>query len=160
MRRMYSKNQLEELAVKTIENADSLQVFENITDKNGNKRFIEGDIEIETISGISKDYGKWALSGNHLLIVLCLDLANEIIFSYQRIAYVNVPDWVKAKIVPISDNYVDWKVFKGFDSALNSQDINGYLLKVNNNITLDIGGATITADRKVRMVFDLLIDNE
>ena len=134
--------------------------YEDIEDAQGHKRFIDGDIEIETVSGITKSYGKWSLSGSHLLIVLCLDLADETIFSYQRIAYVNVPAWVKDKIVPISDTYVDSKVFNAFDSALNSQQINGYLLKVDNNIQIDIGGTTLTADRKVRMAFDLLIDNE
>ena len=83
MRRMFSLKQLEEIANKQVQEQvssgelENVKVFENIVDKDGHKRFIEGDITFENITGVSKVYGKWSLSGNHLMIVICPKLIME-----------------------------------------------------------------------------------
>ena len=46
MKRMWSKNELKAI-VKSTQGYD----FANLVDKDGNPRFIEGDIEIEEITG-------------------------------------------------------------------------------------------------------------
>jgi len=139
-----------------------LPVFENIVDKNGNARFVEGDIEIQTITGITKTYGKWALSGSHLLFVLGLDFDIGT-FTSQTIANINLPQWVADKIVPLyATSIVDNQTFAAYTDTYNAQSINASLQKYNltgRTIAIYMSGFTTNAVRHCRIAFDLLIDN-
>lgn len=80
------KRMVSEDSIKKLENLLEGVAFEDIVDKNGNPRFIEGTITPETISGITFTYCKWSLSGTHLMIVLAgtcknVTLANNTTFS-------------------------------------------------------------------------------
>ena len=173
MRRMYSLNQLKEIANVQVQeqlssgNLENVKVFENIVDKDGHKRFIEGDITLKNTlpEGITKVYGKWALSGSHLLIVLCLNGANATeISANTEVADLDVPQWIKDKIYPLYSgiSYVETRTITWYGSGWTGQTNLVSLRKVDAN-TLNVrfvNSLTFTADRSVRISFDLLIDNE
>ena len=161
MRRMFSIPQLEEIAKSTIENADSLKIFENIVDEDGHKRFIGGDIEAMTITGVSKTYGKWSLSGTHLLIVFVIDVADTTVLNGDIIGKLkDVPDWLYSKIeVLFGTNNVDRKSITFWSSGATTQSVQIGLRKDSTNgLHITIGSITFTSDRTARISFDLLID--
>ena len=134
-------------------------LMENIVDSQGHKRFVEGDIDLrESVSQITKLYGKWSLSGSHLLIVLAFSVADTTVVSSQAIATVNVPEWVLNKIVPLFGNNVDFKILKAFGSDNSAQDVSCFM-DIDDGLRLYLYGFTATADRTCRIAFDLLIDN-
>lgn len=136
-------------------------ILENITDKDGHKRFIEDDININSITGVTKVYGKWSLSGTHLLIVLVLELANETVINSGYITQkLTFPDWVKDKIVPYRGNIIDSKTIVCYATDYSTQNLGVVLLKDGNgDIFMYANALTLTADRDARVNFDLLIDN-
>lgn len=136
-------------------------LFETITDNHGNKRFIEGNITIWPINGITQTYGKWSLSGSHLMIVICIDLEN-VTLANDDLAVIDLPVYIRDKITPLWRNqYVDRKSFTMWDdSGSSGGNINVYLGKGTNLAIKFQSTATITALNHMRIQFDLLIDNE
>ena len=161
MRRMYSENQLLK-AIEKESQENGIKVFENIVDKNGNARFIEGNITIEEITGVTKTYGKWSLSGSHLLVVLALDIDNTSELPAGKVASLNnLPEWVYDKIaILFSTSIVDVKDFIAYGSDFTTQTQRTYIVKVESGIELHTSALTYNKARKVRFSFDLLIDNE
>ena len=159
MRRMYSLNQIEEISKKTIENANSLKIFENIVDKDGHKRFIEDDITPNEITGVSYTYAKWSLSGTHLLIVLAGSIANGTAIS-GTIASIDLPSWIKSKLVPTYSTVVirqNDNIFASDGST--SQSALNVVAKIGDVVAVQ-SYITATADRYFRYQFDILIDND
>ena len=141
--------------------------FENIVDKNGHKRFLEGDFVPREFTGFTYTYAKWSLSGSHLMIVLCFDIAANTSLEYTSIVdNIGLPSWIMDKISDtggtqhvVSVKYAEqWE-----DSAsIPSPAIVSGLAKPNSN-TLGIAiwsNATISNTSYARIQFDLLIDNE
>ena len=160
MRRMFSKKQIEEISLEKIEATENLKVFENIVDKDGHKRFIEGDITLKTITGVSKIYGKWALSGSHLLIVLCIAIENATDVSNKNLCDIDMPNWIKDKIVALGSTVVSRESFYAFGSDNTTQQITIYLEKISSTIKINTSTFTSNAERTCRISYDLLIDNE
>ena len=96
MRRMFSEKQIEGLAQE--QSKAVKKDIATLVDADGHNRFIEGDIEIEEITGITKTYGKWSLSGTHLLIVLCLGAVVGTTIS-GTLANITLPSYIASKIV-------------------------------------------------------------
>lgn len=138
-----------------------LPVFENIVDAEEHERFIEGDITINEISGVTKTYGKWSLSGTHLMIVLALSITNETsIADNTTLCSIDVPQWVKDKIVPIVGGTIVFRDDKAYASDYTNQTLLNRLVKPNER-TLQIrndGAWELTKDRIIRIAYDLLID--
>lgn len=139
--------------------------FENIVDKDGHKRFIEIDGVALSQEGVTVDYCKASLSGTHLLLVVALSIANDTtIGNGIDFANFSLPEWIYTKIKPVwSSVYVDIKQVFFRDNAWSTQQVNaGLYLKSNNRIAINntSSATTMNTDRKVRMSFDLLIDNE
>lgn len=141
--------------------------FENIVDKDGHSRFVDGDLETTTIEGITPQYAKWSLSGSHLLIVYAFDIASETtLTSNQTIAFANIPEWIFNKIKPIFAgviaNYEGLPLYaddfssqsSGFNVRLgDSGKPKSLAIRINAPITLD-------KNRHGRIAIDYLIDNE
>jgi hypothetical protein len=136
-------------------------LFETITDRHGNPRFIEGAITMNTISGITQTYGKWSLSGTHLMMVVCVDMEN-VTLANNTLAFINLPTFIKDKITPLWRNqYVDRKTFTAWTDGGNATSINCYLSKNNDYIGINFQSTTsITTLNHMRIQFDLLIDDE
>ena len=158
MRRMYSEKQIEEV----VRNTRGYDIA-NLVDQNGNPRFAKGDITIETISGVSQTFGRWALSGFHLIMVVAISVANgTTIANGTKLCDVVLPDYIKEKIVAVwGTRNVDQQNFFLRASDNSTQALNNVLmLKTNNGVSINIysGSLTLTADRSVRIEFDLEID--
>ena len=138
------------------------KLFENIVDKDGHQRFIEGDITAETIEGITQTYGKWSLSGTHLLIVLALSIsANTSLLASVKLADIDLPIWIKDKIIPLFNQYVVTHTDQAWSNGGTVNDFANYLTKSNNIISIKLGANYSTnVDRFVRCHFDLLIDDD
>lgn len=137
--------------------------FENIVDKDGHKRFIEGEILGYSLpEDVVVDYGKWSLSGSHLLIVFALSIPNGTILAGGNKGKLTLPEWITNKIYPILGNYIDVKNFSFWASDTTAQSANFGLLKQSNDFYIYQLTSSITTDkdRKIRIAFDLLIDNE
>lgn len=137
-------------------------IFEEITDKDGHKRFIEGDINFEEGINITKTYGKWALSGTHLLIVIAGTIANGDTVASNTICKIDLPQWIRDKIYPTVSTIIESKSLTMYGSDLSSQTTPIFLEKYTNpnQISIYMNGVTASADRTLRIAFDLLIDNE
>lgn len=144
-----------------LEVTGDVKVFENIVDKDGHKRFIEGDITIkDTQSDVEKIYGKWSLSGSHLLIVLAGNIANTKSINAGELAKIEIPDWILDKIQPIFLENVALTNFSLYNIDYTSQ-IHTFVLSKGQYLYIRLASSfTATADRSFRISFDLLIDNE
>ena len=88
MRRMFSEKQLKEMALATIENANSLKVFENITDEAGHKRFQDISSSLSVRNTFLKEAGRYigaTLSGTHLMVVCAGDIKQDEFVASTRV---------------------------------------------------------------------------
>ena len=159
MRRMFSENQIQGFVKNTKKDIATL------VDANGNDRFVEGDITMETIEGVTQTYGKWSLSGTHLLIVLCFDVANTTEFTSSTLfaSITNVPEWIMNKITPVFGygGIIRQAVVFYAKNTTASQNGACFILKDGTALKIQNStGITMTDDRATRIQFDLLIDNE
>ena len=137
-------------------------LMENIVDSHGNKRFAEGNITMKTIEGITQTYGKWSLSGTHLMVVLAAKIANGTeLVSNTILATVNLPSYIFDKIVALWSNIaVDSKIINARADDWTIQSFNCAMLKTNYIELNNTSNVTLTADRSFRIQFDLLIDSD
>lgn len=167
---MYSEEQVKKMFQNALSSGDmkDVKVFENIVDKDGHPRFLEGNINIQEVAGITKDYGKWALSGTHLLIVLCITGANDTaIASTTEISELNIPKWIVDKITPLyaGISYIETKTAMWYGPAWSNQNNTVSLRKTGTpgEEVLSIRFETslnLNTEKSSRIAFDLLIDNE
>ena len=160
---MYSENQL----LKAIEKESAengIKVFEDIKDKDGHARFIDGIGEPVSQEGIETTYCKWSLSGSHLLIVLAGNVANTTVVSYNTwlMKINNLPEWIKSKIINTFGNIVEQKTCTFYHTDGTTQSIAVGFSKTTSNIGIITTGSSVTLskDRSFRIAFDLLIDND
>ena len=157
MKRMWSIKQLKEFIKSTTKDISTL------VDKDGHERFIEGDITLEEITGVSKTYGKWSLSGSHLLIVLSIAVADTTVLANGvKFCDISIPKWIYDKVAVIwgADAVIRQSITLYADNW-STQTMNTLLSKANDVLTIyGLNDLTLTADRKTRIAFDLLIDND
>ena len=136
--------------------------MEQIVDADGHNRFIENDFKQDTITGVNTIYGKWSLSGTHIMFVFAGKIDNATALSSGRLGYfLDIPDWVLSKIYPVVTNVLEVKNIQAYNENYGSaQTISLSLRKVNNKMELHCSSFTATDDRYFRAQFDLLIDNE
>ena len=149
------------------EKIDGLVLFENIKDRNGNNRFIEGNITPETISGANFTQHKWSLSGTHLMFVLAGSATAAISAGTKLATISNLPTYIIDKIYRLLGSVstivtinnmisrqadgtalVEYKC--ELDKISNSQ------LEIYCQENINPNNYTVG----VRLQFDLLIDNE
>ena len=137
--------------------------YENIVDKNGHKRFIEGDIDLNESadSDLTKMYGKWSLSGSHLLIVLSVSCIDKTLSYQSRLANINLPEWIQNKIYVVIEggNYVRGINITFYDSSNNIQTTQAQLRKDENGLFISMSAITLSTEKATVIAFDLLIDN-
>ena len=152
---MYSLEQLKEV-VKNTKGYD----IANLVDANGNERFIEGDVNIEETTGMSKVYGKWSLSGTHLMFVLVLNIANATAYTSKTIANIPLPAWVLDKLEPLfGTTIIPYTTFKAFkNDGTTNQNIDMRLVKITGGVAIGSYSFTASDDRSVRVEFDLIVD--
>lgn len=148
--------------VKAVEDTSALKVFENIVDKDGHKRFIEGEGIPETITGLSVLYNKWSLSGSHLMFVFAFKLdASSAVGGGSTFIRYTLPQWIMDKIAVLFGSYsVDNQKFDYFDNNGTPYDARIQLRKQDGQIKIATTGAIgQNVETRGRFEFDLLIDN-
>lgn len=136
--------------------------LDDIVDSHGNKRFVEGNLTFETAEGITYTYGKWSLSGTHLMLVLAISIDKGVKYANgDELASVNLPSWITNKIYPTALGIIEYKTNLAIGQDYTNQDFSTYLWKTGSLIKISKSGPlTLTAKRNVRIQFDLLIDAE
>lgn len=136
--------------------------FENIKDEHGKNRFVEGNVTLNAISGVTQTYGKWSLSGSHLMIVIAGSMeANTAIAGDTYMCPINVPQWVIDKLYPIRASYICF-----IDGVVSNTDwsfttIPVGLQKSTSDLRLyKVGSTTFTKANSFRITIDLLVDND
>lgn len=145
---------------------EKMNKMEEIVDSAGNKRFVEGGIDLfvdATTLGVTKTYGRWSLSGTHLMIVLGVDIPNGTTFSNGiTFAKIAIPEFVANKISILwGMDSVDFKKINLIASSADVQTSNFSLSKIDNSIWIICRDTTVlTSDKHARIQFDLLIDDD
>lgn len=140
-------------------------LFETITDRHGNKRFIEGNLTTSEIVGVTYNYAKWSLSGTHLMLVLGFTIdPNTTIVVNTVLASVVLPQFIRDKIITLWGNSgISMQKFTLIETGGITQDVRIYLSTLNDD-TLYIKPYldNITTNSRVngRIQFDLIIDDE
>lgn len=139
-----------------------LNSLEQIYDKDGRKRFIEGEGTPLSQEGFTASYCKWSLSGTHLMLVLAGTINDEVVIANASLlANFNIPEWILDKIYPIQAQLLEYKSTTCVASNYTNQTLNTYLSKGSNGLRIFSNGTlTLTDTRSFRISFDLLIDNE
>ena len=142
--------------------------LEGILDKDGHSRFIEGDMDINPITGVTFKYKKWSLSGSHLMLVLSGIIASgTTIPNAEVIGAVGLPTWIMNKIFPVGEgnisNIISYNDFNLVGvSSYNRENEQFYIQKdsVEGKLFINKSGSlTTTEDLYFRLQFDLVIDN-
>lgn len=145
-----------------IENGNVNLPLANIVDEEGHNRFIEGDIDSTSLPNLTLKYGKWSLSGTHLMIVLALEVPSGTTTAVIN-KEIKLPQWVIDKIVPVFGVYIEDKgnVYIKKENASQVGIIATNLNKQNDKIYIAYVIQTATTDTGfVRITYDLLIDSE
>lgn len=154
MRKMFSEKQIKEFI------ANQKKDITTLVDYEGHDRFIEGDIEIEEITGVNQTYGKWSLSATHLMMVVAGTIADTTAITTSNPFFILVlPDWIMDKIYPTFSNIIEAKTVAVYDYNGGTQNAFLSFRKTNDDLRLLIS-ITATADRYFRFAFDLLIDSD
>lgn len=158
MRRMYDEKEIKKLAAEEVKK--SKIDWNQIVDSSNNSRFQDGEITIETIEGVSSPFAKWSLSGSHLLIVVCLDLASDLTLTDNTLlAKIVLPKWIVDSIVPIVSTILEYISTTAYASDYTTQTFTARLAKSGTTELRIVkeGNLTLTKERLVRIAFDLLI---
>ena len=154
-----------DLVDEWVYNSEDKNIINNINDikdDDGHYRFVEGDITLDAVDGFTQTYGKWSLSGSHLMIVLAGSVADTTAYTGGKLASINLPQWIIDKIVIVFSSVVSFKSIPLYASNWSTQSLSVALRKpTTTSITITgENSVTLTADRTFRIEFDLLIDNE
>ena len=153
------------------ESLSEARIYEKITDSEGHLRFVEGEITIsKTISdlGITQTYGKWSLSGTHLMLVISIvNTSGDTITipQWSQIFNVNLPEWIKNKLVGVgTSNVLFPKIFNAIPVSTpvyTTSDFYTYIEKNPDGVQAIVSANySFLDDRLLRLEFDLLIDND
>ena len=166
----YGKRMVPEYLVKGLEEAytktsggtgSTINLMENIVDSKGNKRFVEGTLDVKSITGFTFSYSRFSLCGTHLMIVLAGSAVNGTSISNGlELADVTLPNWIKNKIKTVWSSIVEAKTVSFTATDWSTQTIIVALQKTTVVKILAANNVTLTEDRNFRIQFDLLIDNE
>ena len=147
------------------EGSASAPTMENIVDLDGNKRFIDGDINLYgTHTGVTRLYGKWSLSGTHLMVVLALDIASgSTLTANEDFARITLPKYIYEKITHLyANDFADIKEINCIDNVSIDTQLTFATRVTTNYLYIRYLGTTTTTTKayKTRIQFDLLIDQE
>ena len=95
MKRMYSEEELLE-ATNT----------ENLVDSKGRNRFIVGDGNPGSLSGLTVASTKWTLNGNNLVFEILGSFSGDLT-GFNILSTFTLPEWIANKIVTPASNIVD-----------------------------------------------------
>ena len=149
-----------------IDNVDyRINYIEDIIDNSGHDRFIEGNINMENVTGVNITYSKWSLSGTHLMIVISGTIdANTTLYDNTNIGKITLPNWLLNKIYPTVDTKIMDNIITFYKTNASWVTTTHPIALAKTSTHLSIGNGSgdksFSDDYSFRMQYDLLIDNE
>jgi len=141
--------------------------FEDIKDKNGNLRFVEGDGTQTSQSGVNISYCKWSLSGTHLMVVVAGTITSgTTIESGKFFGIFTMPSYILNKINTVWGSNIERKEFSYINSNNGIAETTDTVIfyKTDNELRirkpLNADNVTLSNNSAFRIQFDLLIDSE
>lgn len=143
-------------------NTALLPNLNNIVDSQGRNRFVEGNLIVDPVEGVTPTYDKWSLSGTHLMIVCAFNVeADTTIPDNKRLFAVRLPNWIKNKIKYLNGNYIDFKTVIGFDTSFAEKTMRIRVLDDDEIVYVNVrGSVSFTTDTIYRIELDFLIDSD
>lgn len=139
-------------------------ICEHFNDKNGNPRFVEGNITTTAKTGVTYTYAKWSLSGSHLMFVVCMTIESGTVMHNEYFASVSgLPDYIKNKLIPVwASEFMEINKFTAYDNGWNSQQLDIAIAKTDGGTVYfyQPGNVTFSSTKNIRIEFDFLIDME
>ena len=164
MKHMWSEEEIQELVAEQVGSGGSGgSTLDDIVDKNGNKRFVEGNgTPFESDADFNSKYCKWSLSGTHLMCVLSGTLSANTILGAKTLASFTVPDYIGSKIITTWANRITMLEPYIKDSEGAGGTIVVLVNYSSNNITFQLVAQVpaINRERYFRIQFDMLIDSD
>ena len=138
------------------------KLFETIEDTKGNNRFVKGDVVLgeNAPQGMVKTYGKWSLSGSHLMIVFGGELPDGLVIKNGTVfAYAELPRWIFNNLTPLFSIAIDSKTFQLRGNDWSSQDVTVFLNKATGTkVAFNFGNnVTVSGIKNCRFAFDFIL---
>ena len=150
MKRMYSEEELLE-ATNT----------ENLVDSKGRNRFIVGNGDPGSITGMTISSSKWTLNGNNLVFEILGSFSGSL-SGFDVLSSFTLPEWVANKIVTPVSNIVDIIPC----DVVSTKDASGVIIRVQvttdglNVFFTNVTNTTITDLSIFKIRYNIIIDNE
>ena len=150
MKRMYSEEELLE-ATNT----------ENLVDSKGRNRFIVGDGNPGSLTGLTIASSKWTLNGNNLVFEI-LGTFSGSLSGFDILSTFTLPEWVANKIVTPVSNIVDILTCQMVSAAdASATSIRLQITKDGNTLYFTNATNTNISSMSVfKIRYNIIIDNE
>ena len=147
--------------VEYIFNAVTLK---NVVDSNGNPRFIGGNGNPITVTGLTFASCKWVLNGTNLIFEIAGTVTKKMTIPNTTISTFTLPAWIYNKIIPAAQNIID---LRKYDINYTNGEISTIDLVISkssdNKISFTLDNRLTTLDGVegyFRFAFNTIIDNE
>lgn len=158
-------------AQDNVDGTELTTLMGNIVDSHGNARFVEGDLTLRAPFadlGVTMLYGKWSLSGSHLMFVLALNIPSGVTTPRNTtISIVTLPSYIADKLVGLWTTVIDIKNFdvrnsqSWYQNVLSLSNVKLVRSPSGNTIYIDASDSITTeVDSICRIQFDLIVDSE
>ena len=150
MKRMYSEEEL-------LETTNT----ENLVDSKGRNRFIVGNGNPGSLSGMTVASSKWTLNGNNLVFEILGSFSGDLT-GFNILSTFTLPEWVANKIVTPVSNIVD--ILNCL--MVSTKDASGITIKVQvtksgrDIFFTNVSNITITDISIFKIRYNIIIDNE
>ena len=150
MKRMYSEEELLEVSNT-----------ENLVDSKGRNRFIVGNGNSGSLSGLTVASTKWTLNGNNLVFEILGSFSGELT-GFNILSTFTLPEWIANKIVMPASNIVDILTCL----MVSTKDASGTNIRVQvtkNGVDMffnNVSTITITDMSIFKIRYNIIIDNE
>ena len=150
MKRMYSEEELLEVSNT-----------ENLVDSKGRNRFIVGDGNPGSLSGLTVASTKWTLNGNNLVFEILGSFSGDLT-GFNILSTFTLPEWIANKIVMPVSNIVDIMTCKMVSTKdASGTDIRVQVTKSGRDIFFtNVSNITITDMSIFKIRYNIIIDNE
>lgn len=138
-----------------------LNDIEALVDSNGNPRFIVGNGNPESISGMTIASSKWTLNGCNLMFEINGSFSATV-DAYKNICTFVIPQWISDKIQTEIQNLVDINRCELVHTNGSITPLYFIIYKNDNNIVFNLGVSTPQSDTPLyfKERYNIIIDNE
>ena len=150
MKKMYSEEELLEVSST-----------ENLVDSKGRNRFIVGDGNPGSLTGLTVASSKWTLNGNNLVFEILGSFSGDLT-GFNILSTFTLPEWIVNKIVTPASNVVDILTC----TMVSVKDAGGTSIRVQvtksgvDIFFTNVSTITISEPSIFKIRYNIIIDNE